>query len=131
MIISLIAAMGKNHVIGKDNQMMWHLPKEYKYFKDTTIGHCIVMGRKNLQAQNRALPGRTNIVVTRQKGFQFKDCIIVNSLEEAINIAKDKKESELFIIGGGEIYEQSIPLADRIYLTVVDYNEDGDVYFPN
>lgn len=130
MIISLIAAMGKNRVIGKNNKMMWRLPLEWKYFKETTLNHCIVTGRKNLMAQGRALPNRTNIVVTRDKNFMFDGCKIVHSIEEAIEYAKSLGERELFICGGGEIYNQTISLADRVYLTIVDYSEEGEVYFP-
>lgn len=131
MIISLIAAMGTNRVIGKDNQMMWHLPLEYKYFKETTMGHCIIMGRKNYEAQGRLLPGRTNIIITRQNDYQVEGAVVVNSIEEALNYAKSVDESEAFIIGGGEIYKQSLDFADKIYLTEVDYSENGDVYFPD
>jgi len=130
MIISLIAAMGKNRVIGKNNQMMWHLPLEYKYFKETTLGHHIVMGRKNYEAIGRALPGRPNLVITRDKKLKIKDSQVFNSLESAINFAKSAGETELFITGGGEIYKMALPLADRIYLTEIDYSEEGDVYFP-
>lgn len=130
MIISLIAAMGKNRVIGKNNQMMWYLPKEFKYFKDTTIGHCIVTGRKNFEATGRALPGRTNIIVTRNHDYKAEGCLVVNSIESAIEYAKNNGETELFICGGGQIYRDSIPFADRIYLTYVDFEVEGDVYFP-
>lgn len=130
MIISLIAAMGKNRVIGKDNQMMWHLPLEYKHFKDTTMGHCIITGRKNFEATGRPLPGRTNIVVTRSEDFSADGVVIVHSLEEALNYAKKIEETEAFVIGGGQIYTQALDLASKIYLTEVDYSEEGHVYFP-
>lgn len=130
MIISLIAAMGKNRVIGKGNRMMWRLPLEWQYFKETTLNHCVLTGRKNILAQGRALPKRTNIVVTRDTEFSFKDCVIKHSIEDAIEFARSRGESELFICGGGEVYKQTIPIADRIYLTEVDYQEPGEVYFP-
>lgn len=130
MIISMIAAMGKNRVIGKDNSMIWHLPLEYKHFKETTLGHCIITGRKNFEAVGRALPGRTNIIVTRRKDFAAPGCVVVNSIEEALEYARQKNESEAFIVGGGEIYRQGLEFAQKIYLTEVDYNEPGDVYFP-
>lgn len=130
MIITLIAAMGKNRVIGKDNSMMWHLPKEFAHFKRLTTGHCIVLGRKNYESIGRLLPKRTNIIVTRKTNYQVNGAVIVNSLEAAIQYAKDQGESELFITGGGEIYRQAMPLADRIYLTEVDFNESGEIYFP-
>ncbi len=131
MIRSMIAAMGKNRVIGQNNQMMWHLPLEYKYFKETTMGHCLIMGRKNYEAQGRLLPGRTNIIVTRKKDFEVDGAIIVHSIEEGLEVARGHQETEVFIIGGGEIYRQSLDLVDRIYLTEVDFDQEGDVYFPN
>ncbi|MEE2670338.1 MAG: dihydrofolate reductase [Bdellovibrionota bacterium] len=130
MILSMIAAMGKNRVIGKDNQMMWHLPREFQYFKDVTSGHCIILGRKNFEAIGRPLPNRTNIIVTRQDDYKAADCVVVNSLDEAIKYAKDHGETEAFITGGGQIYKEMIDKVQRIYLTEVDYSEEGDVYFP-
>jgi dihydrofolate reductase len=130
MIVSMIAAMGKNHVIGKDNQMMWHLPLEYKYFKETTLNHCIITGRKNYESIGRPLPGRTNIIVTRDTALQIEGCIVVNSIDAALEYAKSKGETEAFITGGGQIYEASLPLVDKIYLTLVDFSPDGDVFFP-
>lgn len=131
MIISMIAAMGKNRVIGSNNQMMWHLPQEFKYFKETTYGHCIITGRKNFEATGRPLPGRTNIIVTRNKDYQAEGCFVVHSLGEALSFAKEKGESEVFICGGGQIYQESIDIVDKIYLTCVDFEKDGEVYFPN
>ncbi len=130
MIVSLIAAMGKNRVIGKDNKMMWHLPLEFKYFKDTTFGHCIITGRKNFEAQGRPLPGRTNIVITRQKDLELAGCVVVNSLDAALDYAKENGETEAFVTGGGQIYAQAVAKADKIYLTEVDYATEGQVYFP-
>lgn len=130
MILSMIAAMGKNRAIGKDNQMMWHLPREFQYFKDVTSGHCIILGRKNFEAIGRPLPNRTNIIVTRQDEYKAADCVVVNSLDEAIKYAKDHGETEAFITGGGQIYKEMIDRVQRIYLTEVDYSEEGDVYFP-
>lgn len=130
MIVSMIAAMGTNRVIGKGNKMMWRLPHEWDYFKTTTMGHCIITGRKNFQAQGRALPGRTNIIVTRNKEFTAEGCVIKYSIEDALEYAKSQGETEAFICGGGQIYKESIPLVDKIYLTEVDYSEEGEVYFP-
>ena len=130
MIVSLIAAMGSNRVIGKGNKMMWRLPLEWQYFKETTLGHCIITGRKNFQAQGRALPGRTNIIVTRDTEFTAEGCVVVHSIDEALSYAKEKGETEAFICGGGQIYAQSLPLCDKLYLTEVDYAEEGEVYFP-
>lgn len=131
MIVSMIAAMGANRVIGRDNKMMWRLPKEWAYFKETTMGHCIIMGRKNYEAQGRSLPGRTNIIITRNKELTIDGCVVVHSLEDALEYCRTQNESEAFICGGGQIYELGVPLADRIYLTEVDYHEEGEVYFPN
>ena len=130
MIISMIAAMGKNRVIGKDNEMMWHIPSEFKYFKETTLGHCIITGRKNFEATGRPLPGRTNIIVTRNHDYKAEGCVIVLSLEAALEYAKKTGEDEAFILGGGQLYTLGLEYCDNIYLTEVDYNEPGDVYFP-
>ena len=130
MIISMIAAMGKNRVIGKDNKMMWRLPSEWAYFKETTLGHCIITGRKNFEAQGRALPGRTNIIVTRNKDYKVDGCVVKHSIEEALEYCKEQGETEAFICGGGQIYANAIDMVERIYLTEVDYEEEGQVYFP-
>lgn len=130
MIVSMIAAMGKNRVIGKGNQMMWHLPMEFKYFKDTTLGHCLITGRKNFEAQGRPLPGRTNIIVTRSKDLKIEGCVVVNSIQEGIDHAKAQGETEAFITGGGQIYKEGLQFADKIYLTEVDFSDEGEVFFP-
>ena len=130
MIISMIAAMGKNRVIGKDNKMMWRLPDEWAYFKKTTLGHHIITGRKNFEAQGRVLPGRTNIIVTRNKEYKAEGCVIKHSIEEALDFCREQGETEAFICGGGQIYADSVKLVDKIYLTEVDYTEEGQVYFP-
>ena len=134
MIISLIAAVAENNVIGNDNDLIWHLPNDMRYFMETTKGHCVLMGRRNYDSipeKYRPLKGRTNIVVTRQKNYQVSDSVIVvNTIEEGIEIAKNKHEEELFVIGGGEIYLQTINLADRLYLTEIKAKFDGDTYFP-
>jgi dihydrofolate reductase len=133
MIISLIAAVTENHVIGKNNDLPWHLPDDMKYFMQTTKGHVVIMGRKNYESlppKFRPLPERTNILVTRQKNFIAPGCTIVNSLEAGIQIAKQSNEQELFIIGGAEIFELSVALADRIYLTEIKTEIEGDTFFP-
>lgn len=134
MIVSLIAALTQNRVIGKNNALPWHLPDDMKYFMQTTKQHYVVMGRKNYESipeKFRPLPNRTNLVVTRQSNFPAPNCIIVNSLEKAIDIAKQNKEQELFIIGGSEIYQLARPLADRLYLTEIQTELIGDTYFPH
>ncbi|HEU5289690.1 MAG TPA: dihydrofolate reductase [Cyclobacteriaceae bacterium] len=133
MIISLIAALSQNRVIGKNNDLPWHLPDDMKYFMQTTKGHCVIMGRKNYDSipeKFRPLPNRTNIVVTRQKNFNAPDCIVTNSIEDALAIARKNNETETFIIGGSEIYNQGFAMANRLYLTEIHATIEGDTYFP-
>ena len=130
MIISAIAAMSKNRVIGKDNKIPWHLPTDLKYFKRTTLHHHIILGRKCYESIGRPLPKRTNIIVTRNKKYEAEGCVIVGSIEEALKYARNRKASEVFIAGGGQIYEQSMDLWDKLYLTEVALEVEGDVYFP-
>lgn len=131
MIISAIVATAKNNVIGKNNDIPWYLPADLKYFKKTTIHHHIIMGRKCFQSIGKPLPKRTNIVITRNPFFIATNCLVLNSLEEALNTAHDNGEEEVFIIGGGQIYELSQALWDRVYLTEVDLEVEGDVFFPD
>src|SRR5690606_5688943 len=117
MIVSLIAALSRNNVIGKDNDLPWNLPDDMKYFMQTTKGHHCIMGRKNYESipeKFRPLPNRTNIVVTRQEKFQAPGCIIVHSIDEGLAIARTNKETETFIIGGAEIYKTSLAVADLL-----------------
>jgi dihydrofolate reductase len=133
MIISLIAALTENRVIGKSNDLPWHLPDDMKYFMQTTSGHHVVMGRKNYEsipAKFRPLPNRANIVVTRQEDYNAPGCMVVNSIPDAIDIAIDNHEAEVFIIGGAEIYTQSLALANRLYLTEIQTSLEGDAFFP-
>lgn len=133
MIISLIAALTENRVIGKNNDLPWRLPDDMKYFMKTTTGHHVIMGRKNydsLPTNYKPLPNRTNIIVTRQRNFLAKGCIVVNSIEAGIEIARTNKETELFIIGGAQIYAQALPLAQQLYLTEIKAEIGGDTYFP-
>ena len=102
MIVSIIVAAAQNDVIGKENQLPWHLPADMKYFRKTTSGHCIIMGRKTFEALGKPLPNRTNIIITRQEDFAVDGCIVVNQLQHAIDYARDNGESECFIIGGGD-----------------------------
>lgn len=130
MTVSIIVATSLNHAIGKNNQLLWHLPADLKFFKSTTMGCPVIMGRKTFQSIGRTLPGRKNIVITRDKNFnsdnQF-DILVVSSLDEAL--VKMHAEHEVFIIGGGEIYKQSIDSVDVIYKTLVNTTIEGDVYF--
>lgn len=131
MIISAIVGIGKNNVIGKNNDMPWHLSADLKYFKRTTSGHHIIMGRKNYEAIGRPLPNRTNLIVTRNTDYTADGCLVVNSLPEALAIAKNNEDTEAFIIGGGQIYGLSLPMLDKLYITEIDVEvPDGDVFFP-
>ncbi|WP_421949558.1 dihydrofolate reductase [Phaeodactylibacter xiamenensis] len=131
MILSAIVATDKNGVIGKDDDIPWHLPADLKYFKRRTLNHHIIMGRKTFESIGRPLPKRTNIIVTRNPFFMVSNCLVAGSLQEAIDLARNNGEDEAFIIGGGTIYEQAMPLIDRLYLTEVDTEvENGEVFFP-
>lgn len=130
MKISIIVAASENNVIGRDNDLPWKLPDDMKFFVKTTKGHHILMGRKNLESFGRLLPNRTNILLTRDRDYEFEGAAIFSDLEQAIDFARERGEVELMIIGGGEIYRQSMPFADRIYLTKVHAKIEGDVYFP-
>ena len=131
MIISTIVACAKNNVIGKDNQIPWYLPADLQYFKRTTLGRHVLMGRNCYDSIGKPLPKRTNIIITRNPFFIVSNCLVAHSIEEALQMAKTNGETEVFIIGGGEIYRQSQHLWDRIYLTEVDLECDGDVLFPD
>lgn len=131
MIISLIVAKDEEGGIGQGNQIPWRLSADLRRFKQITMGHCIIMGRKTYESIRRALPGRTSIVITRQSKLQTAAGVIcVDSLEKALQTAKNLGESETFIIGGGEIFQQGLPLADQIYLTCVHARVQADTFFP-
>ena len=135
MIVSLIVAVAKNRVIGKDNDLIWNLPKDMRFFKEKTTGHHVIMGRKNFESipeKYRPLPNRTNIIVTRKQQYETKNILTVNSVKEGIEIAKRNNDKEPFIIGGGEIYELSLKedLVDKIYLTKLHKEFSGDTFFP-
>lgn len=131
MIISTIVAVAQDNVIGRDNDIPWYLPADLKYFKKRTTGHHILMGRKCYQSIGKPLPNRTNIIVTRDPYFITSNCVVCHSIEEAIDVAYQNGEEELFIIGGGTIYDQTSHLWDKIYLTEVDLKVEGDIYFPS
>lgn len=130
MTVSAIVAVAKDNVIGLDNQIPWYLPADLAWFKRTTLGHTVIMGRKCFRSIGRPLPKRTNIVITRDPFFVADGVTVAYSIEEALEMAYDLGETEAFIIGGGEIYRQSIELWDKIYLTEVNLKTDGDVFFP-
>jgi len=134
MVISAIAAYSKNRCIGRNNDIPWDIPADMRYFMRTTLGHYIIMGRKNLEAMNnRPLPRRTNIVMSRQEGFKAKGCVVVQSMKEALALAEFNGEEEVFIIGGGEIYKLALEqnVIDRLYLTELDLEvQECSVFFP-
>ena len=135
MKVSLIVAAAENGVIGKDNDLIWHLPKDMRFFKETTLGHHVIMGRKNFESiphKYRPLTKRTNVVITRQSNYQAEGCIVVNSVESALEIAQENGDKEPFIIGGGQIYKLALEanLVDKIYLTKIHHAYDGDTFFP-
>ncbi|MGC4040064.1 MAG: dihydrofolate reductase [Flavobacterium sp.] len=127
-MITLIAAVAENNALGKDNQLLWHLPDDFKRFKSVTTGHHIIMGRKTFESFPKPLPNRTHIIITRQKYNAPDGCVVVSSLQDAIDACP--KDEETFIIGGGEIYRQSIGIADKLDITKVYHAFDADTFFP-
>jgi dihydrofolate reductase len=130
MIICLLVAASENNAIGKDNQLLWHLPNDLKFFKNTTWAMPVIMGRKSFESVNKPLPGRINIVITTQAGWQRDNVITANDLGDALKKAGETNCKEAFVIGGGQIYEQAMPLADIIYLTRVHATLEADTFFP-
>ncbi|KOP83126.1 dihydrofolate reductase [Cytobacillus solani] len=128
-MISLMWAMDNNHVIGYNNQLPWHLPEDLKFFKRTTMGHPIAMGRKTWDSIGRPLPGRENIVITRNPEFTCEGCTVLNSVEALLEYSRQKEE-EIFVIGGAEIFKLILPDADKLYLTRIYDEFKGDTFFP-
>lgn len=126
--LSVIAALARNRVIGRDNSLPWHLPEDLKHFKVLTMGHHIVMGRKTYESLGRLLPGRTTVIVSRNPDYAVPGAIVVTSLRQALSACAN--DPEIFLIGGAELYQQSLALADRLYLTEIDAEFEGDAYFP-
>jgi dihydrofolate reductase len=127
MIVSIVVAISENHAIGKDNKLLWYLPNDLKHFKEITSGHTVIMGRKTYESVGKPLPNRHNIIITRQ-AITIEGCEVVNSIEAALALCKT--EPEVFIVGGAEIYKQAMHLTDRIYLTIVHKEFEGDSFFP-
>ncbi len=125
-MIKIVVAVSKNNIIGDSNKLIWNLPADLRHFKETTTGHPIVMGRKTYDSIGRPLPNRRNIIITRDKDYQVDGCEIVNSIEEALLLTNN----DCFIIGGGEIYRQSLPIAQQIFMTLIDEDFNGDTNFP-
>jgi dihydrofolate reductase len=130
MRISIIAAMAQNRVIGRQGKIPWKIPGEQKIFKQITLGHAVIMGRKTYESLDQPLPGRTNIIVTRQRDYRAEGCLVVHDLASAIKCCP-ADEDEAFIAGGGQLYHEALPLADRIYLTLIPKEIPGDTYFPD
>lgn len=127
-MITIIAAAAENNALGKDNNLLWHLPDDFKRFKEITSGHYIIMGRKTFESFPKPLPNRTHVIITRQKGYNPAGCIVVDSMESAIEACP--KEEDVFIIGGGEIYNLGMPFTDIIELTRVHESFEADAFFP-
>ena len=130
MIISLIVAASENNAIGKDNKLLWHLPEDLKFFKNTTWGMPVIMGRKTFEAMGKSLAGRTNIVITSNKDWKAEGAAVVQNIDEALKAAEATGAKEAFITGGGEIYKQTMDIADKIYMTRIHAKIEGDTYFP-
>ena len=128
MTVSMIVAIGKNNEIGKNNDLLWYLPSDLKFFKATTMGRSIIMGRKTFQSLPKALPGRKNIVISSDKNFDAPGAVVVTDIRSAL---QESETEEVFIIGGASIYKAYFPFADKLYITEVDFEDkDADVYFP-
>lgn len=131
MIVSIIVAKAKNNVIGKDNQLIWHLSADLKHFKHHTTGHYIIMGRKTYESMGKPLPNRTSVVITRNPDYTIPDGhYVVYSLKDALDLAAKNQQDKVYIIGGGEIYNQALPLTDELLVTEVDCCPEGDTFFP-
>lgn len=128
MIVSIIVAMDLNRVIGKDNKLPWRLPAELQYVKKTTMGHPIIMGRKNYESIGRPLPGRRNIIVTRDSSYSVEGCEIAHSVEEVFKLCEG--EEEIFIFGGEQIYKLFMPYTEKLYITKIHHEFEGDTFFP-
>lgn len=129
MNISMIVAMGRNRVIGKHNDIPWKLPAEQNYFKEITMGHVVVMGRKNFESMGKALKGRRNMILTRNKEYRVDHCEVLHSIEQFMDEFKGSQE-EVFIIGGEEIYKMFLPHSNKLYITTIEEDFDGDTFFP-
>lgn len=131
-MVSLIAAIGSRRELGKNNRLLWNIPEDLKRFKQLTSGHPVIMGRKTYQSIGRLLPNRTNIIITHNSSFIIPSAQIVHSLEDAIKVAKESEGNDkIFVIGGGQIFQQALPLADKLYLTIVDKEFEADTFFPD
>jgi dihydrofolate reductase len=130
MILSHIVAVSRNFVIGKNNELPWRMPEDMRYFHKVTDGHIVIMGRKNYEANGKALSNRTNIVITRNREFKPDDALVAHDINDALAIAGKYYPEEVFIVGGGQIYSITLDMVDRIYITVIETEVEGDAYYP-
>ncbi len=128
---SIVAIIGKNREIGKNNKLIWNIPEDMKRFKNLTQNHTVIMGRKTYESIGQKLESRNNIVISENKDYQAKGCRVVYSIKEAIEYAQEMEKEEIFIIGGAQIYKQTLPYANKLYLTIVDQEADADTFFPD
>lgn len=133
-MVSIIAAIGRNRALGKDNRLLWHIPEDLKRFKRLTMGRACVMGRKTFESivnsLGKPLPGRISVVVTRDEEWQHEGAVVAHSLEEALRKAGEVSPQEVFVIGGAQVYAQALPFCDRLYLTLIDDEKEADTFFP-
>lgn len=127
----MIAAVAENRAIGKDNKLLWNIPEDLARFKTITMGHPVIVGKNTFLSIGKPLPGRTNIVVAKEKDYRAPGCLTVHSFEDALSLAREKDYEEIFIIGGGMIYEQGIEIADKLYITLVKGEFEADTFFPD
>lgn len=130
-MLSLIVAMDKNRVIGINNEMPWHLPNDLQYFKETTTGHTIVMGRKTFESLGRVLPNRKHIVLTRSQQEFPEEVLVLHHIDELLQYIKNHPNEKVFLIGGGDLFQQMLPYVDKMFITEIDERFDGDIYFPS
>jgi len=130
-MINIIAAIGETRELGNNNMLLWHIPEDLKRFKALTNGHAVIMGRKTYESIGKPLPNRLNIIVSRDTSYIVHNAVVTHSLQDAITYAKKKGGEEIFIIGGGQIYAEALPFADKLYLTVVQGTYQADTYFPD
>jgi len=130
MTVSIIVAMTQSRVIGKNGKLPWHIPADFQWFRRHTLNHPVVMGRKTFESIGQTLPQRENIILTRQRGYKVAQAIVLHSFEDALSHLKKTGKSEVFVIGGKEVFEKAIPVVHKLYLTVIRRDFDGDVFFP-
>ena len=128
--ISIIAAISEGGALGKDNKLLWHIPEDMRRFKSITTSHPVIMGRKTFESMGRLLPGRTNIIVTRNPSVNIEGAIITDSFESAVKKAKEIENDEVFVIGGGQIFKEAMPITDKLYLTIIEGVHEADTFFP-